>query len=153
MQRNLSSFGHIIDSGTIRGTSGIYSGKGYVVLEKFPESDQQRAETPRPELQHNVHWVYQPLAYSTSATSASLLDDVSINVYATWSSMKPYCRYCHGDHPLKDCRVRQQATICYWCNESGHIAKYCDRKNVYGASGAPNKKTPLLIQLLLLIRI
>ncbi|KAG1016758.1 hypothetical protein G6F26_012272 [Rhizopus arrhizus] len=55
--------------------------------------------------------------------------------------MKPYCRYCHGDHPLKDCRVRQQATICYWCNESGHIAKYCDRKNVYGASGAPNKKT------------
>ncbi|KAG1257463.1 hypothetical protein G6F68_009287 [Rhizopus microsporus] len=117
MQRNLSSFGHIIDSGTIRGTSGIYSGKDYVVLEKFPESDQQRTETPRPELQHNVHWVYQPLAYSTSATSASLLDDVSINVHATWSSMKPYCRYCHGDHPLKDCR------------------------NVYGASGAPNKKT------------
>ena len=65
MQRNLPSFGHIVDSGTIRGTSGIYSGKGYVVLEKFPESDQQRAETPRPELQHNVHWVYQPLAYST----------------------------------------------------------------------------------------
>jgi hypothetical protein len=141
MQCNLSSFGHIIDSGTIRGTSRIYSGKGYVVLKKFPESDQQRAETPRPELQHNVHWVYQPLAYSTSATSASLLDDVSINVHATWSSMKPYCRYCHGDHPLKDCRVRQQATICYWCNESGHIAKYCDRRNVYGASGAPNKKT------------
>ncbi|KAG1441854.1 hypothetical protein G6F55_013123 [Rhizopus delemar] len=38
MQRNLSSFGHIIDSGTIRGTSGFYSGNGYVVLEKFPES-------------------------------------------------------------------------------------------------------------------
>lgn len=141
MQRNLSSFGHIIDSGTVRGTSGFYSGKGYVVLEKFPESDQQRAETPRPELQHNVHWVYQPLAYSTSATPVSLLEDVSINVHATWSSMKPYCRYCHGDHPLKDCQVRQQATICYWCNESGHIAKYCDRKNVYGVSGAPNKKT------------
>ncbi|KAG0753316.1 hypothetical protein G6F57_013868 [Rhizopus arrhizus] len=35
MQRNLSPFDHIIDSGTIRGTSGIYSGKGYVVLEKF----------------------------------------------------------------------------------------------------------------------
>ncbi|EIE77754.1 hypothetical protein RO3G_02458 [Rhizopus delemar RA 99-880] len=141
MQRNLSSFGHIIDSGTVRGTSGFYSGKGYVVLEKFPESDQQRAETPRPELQHNVHWVYQPLAYSTSATPVSLLEDVSINVHATWSSMKPYCRYCHGDHPLKDCQVRQQATICYWCNESGHIAKYCDRKNVYEVSGAPNKKT------------
>ncbi|KAG1606725.1 hypothetical protein G6F46_012811 [Rhizopus delemar] len=38
MQRNLSSFGHVIDSGTIRGTSGFYSGNGYVVLEKFPES-------------------------------------------------------------------------------------------------------------------
>ncbi|KAG1526363.1 hypothetical protein G6F45_005778 [Rhizopus arrhizus] len=147
MQRNLSSFGHIIESGTIRGTFGFYSGKGYVVLEKFPESDQQRDETPRLELQHNVHWVYQPLAYSTSAIPASLLDDVSINVHATWSSMKPYCRYCHGDHSLKDCQVRQQATICYLCNESGHIAKYCDRKNVYGASGVPNKKnrkTPIV---------
>ncbi|KAG1140906.1 hypothetical protein G6F37_008179 [Rhizopus arrhizus] len=147
MQRNLSSFGHIIDSGTIRGTSGIYSVKSYVVLEKFPEPNQQRDEAPRPELQHNVHWVYQPLAYSTSATSASLLDDVFINDHATWSSTKPYCRYCHGDYPLKDCQFRQQATICYWCNESGHIAKYCDRKNVYGVSGSPNKKprkTPIV---------
>ncbi|KAG0980558.1 hypothetical protein G6F25_011725 [Rhizopus arrhizus] len=127
MQRNLSSFGHIVDSGTIRGTSGIYSGKGYVVLEKFPESNQHRDETTRPELQHNVHWVYQPLAYSTLATSAFLLDDVSINVRVTWSSMKSCSR--------------QQATICYWRNESGHIAKYGDRKNVYGVSDAPNKKT------------
>ncbi|EIE84331.1 hypothetical protein RO3G_09041 [Rhizopus delemar RA 99-880] len=55
--------------------------------------------------------------------------------------MKPYCRYCHGDHPLKDCQVRQQATICHWCNESSHIAKFCDRKIAYGASGAPNEKT------------
>ncbi|KAG1607268.1 hypothetical protein G6F45_013804 [Rhizopus arrhizus] len=54
--------------------------------------------------------------------------------------MKPYCRYCHGDHALKDCVLRKKATTCYWCNEVGHIAKYCDRKNVSGPSGAPNKR-------------
>ncbi|KAG1025041.1 hypothetical protein G6F43_014156 [Rhizopus delemar] len=55
--------------------------------------------------------------------------------------MKPYCRYCHGDHSLNNCEVRQKAIICYWCNGSGHIAKYCDPKNVYGESGVPNKKS------------
>ncbi|KAG1445923.1 hypothetical protein G6F55_011756 [Rhizopus delemar] len=33
------------------------------------------------------------------------------------------------------------AIICYWYNGSGHIAKYCDRKNLYGAAGVPNKKS------------
>ncbi|KAG0781236.1 hypothetical protein G6F26_012744 [Rhizopus arrhizus] len=90
MQRNLSSFGTVVDSGIIKGSSGVYSGKGYVVLEQFLKTTDNTVEHRLPELQHNV---------------------------------------------------RQKAIICYWCNGSGHIAKYCDRKNVYGASGVPNKKS------------
>ena len=140
MQCNLSPFGKIVDSGIIKGSSGIYSGKGYVVLEKPSNAAQPPNGSTHRELQHNVHWVYQPLAYSASSASSPLLAAVEINVYATWSSMKPYCRYCHGDHALKDCVLRKKATTCYWCNEVGHIAKYCDRKNVSGPSGAPNKR-------------
>ncbi|KAG1046302.1 hypothetical protein G6F43_011137 [Rhizopus delemar] len=110
-------------------------------LTTFCQGNEHLLGSRRPDPSRISTFAYQPLAYSTSATSASLLDDVSINVHAAWSSMKPYCRYCHGDHPLKDCQVRQQATICHWCNESSHIAKFCDRKIAYGASGAPNEKT------------
>ncbi|KAG1258347.1 hypothetical protein G6F68_008820 [Rhizopus microsporus] len=141
MQRNLSSFGTVVDSGIIKGSSGVYSGKGYVVLEQFLKTTDNTVEHRLPELQHNVRWVYQPLDYSSQPRPSSLLAEVDINVHATWSSMKPYCRYCHGDHSLNNCEVRQKAIICYWCNGSGHIAKYCDRKNVYGASGVPNKKS------------
>ncbi|KAG1146839.1 hypothetical protein G6F37_011887 [Rhizopus arrhizus] len=118
MQRNLSSFGTVVDS----------------VSDNI-------VEHRLPELQHNVRWVYQPLDYSSQPRPSFLLAEVDINVHATWSSMKPYCRYCHGDHSLNNCEVRQKAIICYWCNGSGHIAKYRDRKNVYGASGVPNKKS------------
>ncbi|KAG0905978.1 hypothetical protein G6F33_011739 [Rhizopus arrhizus] len=140
MQRNLSSFGTVVDSDIIKGSSGVYSGKGYVVLEQFLKTTDNTVEHRPPELQHNVRWVYQPLDYSSQPRPSSLAE-VDINVYATWSLMKPYCRYCHGDHSLNNCEVRQKAIICYWCNGSGHIAKYCDRKNVYGASGVPNKKS------------
>ncbi|KAG1135305.1 hypothetical protein G6F37_012780 [Rhizopus arrhizus] len=94
MQRNLSSFGTVVDSGIIKGSSGVYSGKGYVVLEQFLKTTEHRP----PELQHNVRWVYQPLDYSSQPRPSSLLAEVDINVHATWSSMKPYCRYCHGDY-------------------------------------------------------
>ncbi|KAG1043226.1 hypothetical protein G6F43_011708 [Rhizopus delemar] len=124
MQRNLSSFGTVVDSGIIKGSSGVYSGKGYVVLEQFPKTTDNTVEHRLPELQHNVRWVYQPLDYSSQPRPSSLLAKVDINVHATWLSMKPYC-------PI----------ICYWYNGSGHIAKYCDRKNLYGAAGVPNKKS------------
>ncbi|KAG1069126.1 hypothetical protein G6F41_006274 [Rhizopus arrhizus] len=105
MQRNLSPFGKIVDSGIIKGSSGVYSGKGYVVLEKPSNAAQPPNGSTHRELQHNVHWVYQPLAYSASSASSPLLAAVEIN-----------------------------------CNKIGHIAKYCDRKNVSGPSGALNKR-------------
>ncbi|KAG1016298.1 hypothetical protein G6F43_014467 [Rhizopus delemar] len=56
MQRNLSSFGTVVDSGIIKGSSGVYSGKGYVVLEQFPKTTDNTVEHRLPELQHNVRW-------------------------------------------------------------------------------------------------
>ncbi|KAG0766017.1 hypothetical protein G6F57_023482 [Rhizopus arrhizus] len=56
MQRNLSSFGTVVDSGIIKGSSGVYSGKGYVVLEQFLKTTDNTVEHRLPELQHNVRW-------------------------------------------------------------------------------------------------
>ncbi|KAG0907920.1 hypothetical protein G6F33_010149 [Rhizopus arrhizus] len=53
MQRNLSSFGTVVDSGIIKGSSGVYSGKGYVVLEQFLKTTDNTVEHRLPELQHN----------------------------------------------------------------------------------------------------
>ncbi|KAG1150728.1 hypothetical protein G6F37_003009 [Rhizopus arrhizus] len=56
----------------------------------------------------------QPKTLLSSSASSPLLVAVEINVHASWSSMKPYCRYCHGDHALKDFVLRKKATTCYW---------------------------------------
>jgi hypothetical protein len=66
-------------------------------------------------------------------------------VYANWSSMDPYYRYCHSqDHVLADCEKRLSSIICYNCNVSGHISRFCPRRNtpIAGVSNKRSREAP-----------
>ncbi|KAI9337345.1 hypothetical protein BD770DRAFT_237434 [Pilaira anomala] len=133
MTINLQKYGDLLDSGLAVGTSGVYAGYGYAVL--------AISESQTTALTHSVDWLYFPLNYDH--LSGDILSDTpdSVHVLATWASMPSFCRYCHSDqHALLDCPVRQKATVCRLCNKTGHIAKFCPRKNTSGPSPALSKK-------------
>ncbi|KAL4208296.1 hypothetical protein CU097_001895 [Rhizopus azygosporus] len=70
--------------------SGVYSGRGYAVL----------ATTGDSALTHALDWKYRCLFADDSEDPV----ETSVEVYATWDSMAPYCRYCHAsDHAFADC--------------------------------------------------
>ncbi|GAA5801443.1 hypothetical protein HPULCUR_006889 [Helicostylum pulchrum] len=107
MHHNLSQYGTAIDCGYITGISG------FTIIATHPDTNLGT----RPVIQHNVSWVYQPLQFNETDSHSTEV----INVFATWASMRPYCRYCHShDHALINCHL---------CNETGHISKSCPRKN------------------------
>lgn len=136
MLSNLERFGSIIDCGVVRGLAGVYSDRGYVVL----ATDSSPSNTDL--LTHAIDWTYLPLALNTSEAIAT----TSVEVYATWNSMAPYCRYCHAsDHALLDCLKKKAKVSCYNCNELGHIAKSCPRRHSDPAAGRTAhkaRKTP-----------
>lgn len=133
MISNLKAFGNIFDFGLDFSAAGVYTGNGYVVIECFEKNN----STSSPSLSHLVDWSYQPIDFHNT-DSVTLLETFDrVQVRATWASMAPYCRYCHGsDHALADCKLRRDATICYTCHESGHISRVCPRKN----NGAGKKR-------------
>ncbi|KAI8364515.1 hypothetical protein EDC96DRAFT_608590 [Choanephora cucurbitarum] len=110
MISNLKVFGNIFDFGLDFSAAGVYTGNGYVVIECF----EKNTATSSPSLSHLVDWSYQPIDFNNT-DSVTLLEKFDrVQVRATWASMAPYCRYCHGsDHALADC----------------HISRVCPRKN------------------------
>ncbi|ORE19747.1 hypothetical protein BCV71DRAFT_242666 [Rhizopus microsporus] len=105
MFANLSRFGTIVDCGTVRGLAGVYSGRGYAVL----------ATTGDSALTHALDWKYRCLFADDSEDPV----ETSVEVYATWDSMAPYCRYCHAsDHAFADCPKKKSKISCYNCNEA-----------------------------------
>ncbi|KAI9366486.1 hypothetical protein BD770DRAFT_291983, partial [Pilaira anomala] len=135
MITNLERFGTILDSGLAVGTTGVYAGYGYAVL-VVPENHQH-------ELTHSLNWSFYPLDYTQLSGNVFLKEQDSVNVFATWASMPPFCRYCHSDkHALLECELRMKATICRLCNVAGHIAKYCPRKNTSNSSTNSLAKKP-----------
>ena len=146
MLANLSRFGNVCDSGTISGATGVFSGRGYAVLE--------RRESSESSLSHEFHWQFLPLndnnTYGQNRSCESL-------VYAHWRSMPPYCRYCHSPaHAIADCPVKLRSIICYNCNGHGHMSKGCPRKNTHNQHGSSNKKarkTPVLQELVRVVLI
>lgn len=135
MITNLERFGTILDSGLAVGTTGVYAGYGYAVL-VVPENHQH-------ELTHSLNWSFHPLDYTHLSGNVFLKEQDYVNVFATWASMPPFCRYCHSDkHALLECELRMKATICRLCNVAGHIAKYCPRKNTSNSSTNSLAKKP-----------
>ncbi|KAG1171846.1 hypothetical protein G6F70_006705 [Rhizopus microsporus] len=85
--------------------SGVYSGRGYAVL----------ATTGDSALTHALDWKYRCLFADDSEDPV----ETSVEVYATWDSMAPYCRYCHAsDHAFADCPKKKSKISCYNCNEA-----------------------------------
>lgn len=132
MFANLSRFGTIVDCGTVRGLAGVYSGRGYAVL----------ATTGDSALTHALDWKYRCLFADDSEDPV----ETSVEVYATWDSMAPYCRYCHAsDHAFADCPKKKSKISCYNCNEVGHMAKSCPRRHSNSYTGRTvhkARKTP-----------
>jgi hypothetical protein len=132
MFANLSRFGTIVDYGTVRGLAGVYSDRGYAVLATNGDSA----------LTHALDWKYRCLFADDAENSA----ETSVEVYATWDSMSPYCRYCHAsDHALADCSKKKSKISCYNCNEIGHMAKSCPRRHSNSSAGRTvhkARKTP-----------
>ncbi|KAI9470786.1 MAG: hypothetical protein EXX96DRAFT_490592, partial [Benjaminiella poitrasii] len=122
MQHNFAQFGIVADCGVVTNADDLFSGLGYVVLERSTAS----TSTPLLVLQHNVDWSYHPIDYlaDNDSTLSSSIDRVQVR--ATWKSMPPFCQYCHSpDHALVDCTLRQTSAVCHLCNETGHIARQC----------------------------
>ncbi|KAL0073979.1 hypothetical protein J3Q64DRAFT_1649474 [Phycomyces blakesleeanus] len=138
MTNNFSQFGAIVDCGYVTGSSGLYAGGGYAVLALSPPNSTHSSV----KLSHSLNWSYQPLNYSSdTGTLSSDFDHVSI--FATWAAMPPFCRYCHLDkHALIDCDLRKKATMCCLCNDGGHIAKSCPRKNESSVTPQKHRKIP-----------
>lgn len=111
VQDNLSKFGKILNCAINKDKYDYFLGTGMVTLDCTVPDEAD----PLPELTHLIPW------YS------AILDD-TCDVKATWSTMKPYCRYCHEDgHARVDCPKRKQLIQCFNCNEHGHIARVCPR--------------------------
>ncbi|KAG1592700.1 hypothetical protein G6F47_009347 [Rhizopus delemar] len=146
MITNLEPYGTVLDSGIISGSAGLFSGRGYAILERPSRPSSQSTDAPgttdvRPLPPHKLDWTY-PSVNNNEISDIDLdttLDRVL--VYATFASMAPYCRYCHSeDHPLVDCPVKLSAIVCYNCNAHGHKSRSCPRKNATPSSDVPNKK-------------
>lgn len=119
MHENLSAFGKVLNCGTTCGLAGVYSGRGYAVLELHQSESS-------PKLPHVIPWNYTDIC-STDPKP------ISVEVYATWKSMDPYCRYCHGnDHALLNCPKKLSKVTCYNCHGQGHKSKSCPRRNEGG---------------------
>lgn len=132
MRSNLSSFGTIIDCGKVCGLAGLYSGQGYAVLEVHKQGPH------RSNLMHVVPWKFTPVSRNSDETR---LQPSEVEVFATWNSMAPYCRYCHGnDHAIIDCTKRLANISCYNCHAFGHKAKGCPRRNDPSPQVTANKK-------------
>ena len=132
MRYNLSSFGTIIDCGKVCGFAGLYSGQGYTVLEVHKQGPH------RSNLMHVVPWKFTPVSRNPDETR---LQPSEVEVFATWNSMAPYCRYCHGnDHAIIDCTKRLANISCYNCHAFERKAKGCPRRNDPSLQVTANKK-------------
>jgi hypothetical protein len=139
MIKNLSPFGHAVDCGLISGISDTFTGRGYAILEAPDQRSSDSSSFVTPKLQHSVHWQFTQLSIRPSARNNDYSD--ATTVYANWSSMDPYCRYCHSQaHILADCEKRLSSILSYNCNASGHISRLCPRRNTLTA-GASNKRS------------
>ena len=130
MLADLSHFGTVCNSGTISGATGVFSGRGYAVLELCEFSDFS--------LSHEFHWHFSPLddnnTYVQNRSCKSL-------VYAHWRSMPSYCQYCHSPaHAIADYPVKLSSIICYNCNGHGHMSRGCPRKNTHNNPSYSYKK-------------
>ncbi|KAG0755848.1 hypothetical protein G6F62_008151 [Rhizopus arrhizus] len=138
---NLQRYGTVVDCGLAWSVAGTFGGKGYVYLETISKKSQGDNSTndgrPASTVPHVLNWQYMAAACHLGASEKSDISNEAV-VYATWNSMKAYCRYCHSqDHVIVDCEDKKKATICFHCNGFGHIARDCPRKN-RSSSGAPN---------------
>ncbi|KAG1537083.1 hypothetical protein G6F50_014926 [Rhizopus delemar] len=87
---------------------------------------------------HVVPWKFTPVSRNSDETR---LQPNEVEVFATWNSMAPYCRYCHGnDHAIIDCTKRLANISCYNCHAFGHKAKGCPRRNDPSPQVTANKK-------------
>ncbi|KAL0084529.1 hypothetical protein F4703DRAFT_1980925 [Phycomyces blakesleeanus] len=138
MTNNFSQFGTIVDCGYVTGSSGLYAGGGYAVLALSPSNSTHSSV----KLSHSLNWYYQPLNYSSDTGTLSF-DFDHVSIFATWAAMPPFCQYCHLDkHALIDCDLRKKATMCCLCNDGGHIAKSCPRKNESSVTSQKHCKIP-----------
>ncbi|KAG0820574.1 hypothetical protein G6F18_012570 [Rhizopus arrhizus] len=157
MIQNLSAFGQVLDSGIICGTAGLFSGRGYALLELTQKGSavSQGNDTVVQRLlpSHNLDWAYRSFNISTEEDNDVPSVPDNVLVYATFASMAPYCRYCHSeDHALVDCPVKLASIVCYNCNVPGHKSRSCPRKNAPAFSGVSNKKarkTPAVVKTIL----
>ncbi|CEG74445.1 hypothetical protein RMATCC62417_09662 [Rhizopus microsporus] len=105
MHTNLSKFGQVVDCGIVRDLTGLYTGRGYAVLDISQTN-------PVHALTRAVSWQYTPCR-------TDRMNPTTVEVYAIWNSMGPYCRYCHSsEHALVGCekknRIFSVTTATLW---------------------------------------
>jgi hypothetical protein len=103
LKKSLATYGEVLGVGTLVDlTTQIYVCHGYATLNIKAHPNQP--------LTHLLPW----------------FGSTTISFRAVWSSMAPYCKYCHQDgHIIHDCPIRKKRFSCWGCGEVGHQQAKC----------------------------
>ncbi|KAJ8655832.1 hypothetical protein O0I10_008496 [Lichtheimia ornata] len=123
----LKPFGQLLELG-IYLEQDFFTGKGYAYINT----------NPKHETKNNVfHVPPQQLVHSVTVSRND--GSYPSRMFATWSKMPLYCRYCHcSGHTRLQCTQKPQPR-CHFCQELGHVRKDCPIKQ--GKTPAPESTT------------
>ncbi|KAJ8658320.1 hypothetical protein O0I10_006003 [Lichtheimia ornata] len=124
----LKPFGQLLELG-IYLEQNFFTGKGYAYINttpKYANNSNKVFHVPPQQLVHSITVSRNDGSYPT-------------RMFATWSQMPLYCRYCHlSGHTRLQCKQKPQPR-CHFCQELGHIRKDCQIRQ--GKKLAPETRT------------
>ncbi|CDH56545.1 predicted protein [Lichtheimia corymbifera JMRC:FSU:9682] len=110
----LKPFGQLLELG-IYLEQNFFTGKGYAYINTTPQHTNNNhtvLHVPPQQLVHSITVSRNDGTYPT-------------RMFATWSKMPLYCRYCHlSGHTRLQCKQKPQPR-CHFCQEIGHVRKNC----------------------------
>ncbi|CDH60771.1 predicted protein [Lichtheimia corymbifera JMRC:FSU:9682] len=107
----------------------FFTGKGYAYINTNP--------TQATKANNVFHVPPQQLVHSITESRND--GSYPSRMFATWSKMPLYCRYCHcSGHTRLQCTQKPQAR-CHFCQELGHVRKDCPIRQ--GKKPAPESIT------------